>query len=82
MRKKERHDRSAFYLWFGDHPETLAYNPVYLSHVPSNRLAQQWTWRREAMNKFDDPEHRRQLIETATREFNSHVANALQKIGK
>jgi hypothetical protein len=64
--------RNAFYLWFGDRPETLAYNPIYLKYVPSNRLAQQ----------FGDPEHRRRLIETATRGFNFHVANALQKIGK
>jgi hypothetical protein len=79
-RQKERPSHSIFYLWFGDRPETLAYDPVCLAHPISTNRAQRWALQRKAMEKFNDPELRRQLIEKATMSFNSSISKALKAI--
>jgi hypothetical protein len=80
MDKKIHNDgaiwRGMFYLWFGDRPDTLVYDPRYLNFEwhPKRHVAD--ANKREASQNFAKPEHRQCLIDEAMRKFDRNVAKA------
>jgi hypothetical protein len=65
-----------FQLWFGDRPDTLVYNPVYLDYPLDKNKLRRAENKREAIQNFAIPEHRQCLIEKAMRTFDRLVNNA------
>jgi hypothetical protein len=68
--------RCPFYLWFGDRPDTLIYDPNAL-HSPlmlTRDRAKRAEAKREVISKFADPVHREKLIGKANRHFDTEVS--------
>jgi len=64
-----------FRAWFGDRPDTLVYNPVYLKYAAAETRREREDNLRKAIENFENPEHRRRLIEAAVRDFEVDVRN-------